>query len=147
MGVSRSAMHWSTAGVAAFGFFAGCAPDESDAGKGIKNDVRGTVSEWAVDVDADGAMAGEVVFTVTNAGSIDHEFLVLKTEIPVGEIPLVDDKFDEAAEGIQLIREIPAFAKGTTEVLTLTLDPGNYQLVCNIAGHYGAGMHTAFVVE
>ena len=25
---------------------------------------------------------------------------------------------------------------------TLTLNPGRYELLCNIAGHYGSGMYT-----
>jgi uncharacterized cupredoxin-like copper-binding protein len=25
---------------------------------------------------------------------------------------------------------------------TITLPPGRYELICNIAGHYGAGMYT-----
>jgi len=31
--------------------------------------------------------------------------------------------------------------------LTVTLDAGQYQLVCNLPGHYQAGMHTTFIVE
>ena len=27
-------------------------------------------------------------------------------------------------------------------VRTVTLTPGRYELLCNIAGHYGAGMYT-----
>jgi uncharacterized cupredoxin-like copper-binding protein len=30
--------------------------------------------------------------------------------------------------------------------LIVTLDSGNYQLVCNLAGHYEAGMHTSVTV-
>lgn len=126
---------------------AGCGKDESDANRGMKNDVEGSVAEWAVEVNAEGAMAGEVTFTIANRGTIDHEFLVVKTDIPVGEIPLVDDRFEEDAEGIEVIDEIPEFPKGETKTLTLDLEPGNYQLVCNIAGHYAAGMHTGFVVQ
>jgi uncharacterized cupredoxin-like copper-binding protein len=31
---------------------------------------------------------------------------------------------------------------GTTGWTTTTLPPGHYELICNIAGHYGAGMYT-----
>ncbi len=126
---------------------AGCAADESDSGRGIKNDVSGSVTEWSVDVDAEGAVAGEVSFSITNRGTIDHEFLVVKTDFPVGEIPLVDNRFEEDAEGIEVIDEIPEFPKGDTKTLTVELAPGNYQFVCNITGHYAAGMHTGFVVQ
>ena len=144
----RSVSRWAAVGVAAVGVFGGgCAADESDSGRGIKNDVSGSVTEWSVEVDAEGAVAGEVTFSITNRGTIDHEFLVVKTDIPVGEIPLVDNRFEEDAEGIEVVDEIPEFPKGETETLTVELAPGNYQFVCNIAGHYAAGMHTGFVVQ
>lgn len=126
---------------------AGCGSDESDAGRGMKNDVTGSVTEWAVEVNAEGAMAGDVTFTITNRGTIDHEFLVVKTDIPDGEIPLVDNRFEEDAEGLEVVDEIPEFPKGETNALTVNLTPGNYQLLCNIEGHYQAGMHTSFVVQ
>jgi uncharacterized cupredoxin-like copper-binding protein len=99
-----------------------------------------------VTVNADSAMAGEVTFTIANDGSIGHEFLVVKTDIEVGKIPLDGDHFPEPAEGLEVIDEIGEFPQGTTESLTLMLEPGKYQLVCNLPGHYAAGMHTGFEV-
>ena len=31
---------------------------------------------------------------------------------------------------------------GSSGWVTLTLAPGHYELVCNLPGHYAAGMHT-----
>lgn len=140
--------HWFAGGLVLVGLVTvGCGSDENDAARGIKNDVSGSVTEWAVEVDAEGAMAGDVTFTIANRGTIDHEFLVVKTDIPDGEIPLVDNRFEEDAEGLEVIDEIPEFPKGETNELTVNLESGNYQLLCNIAGHYQAGMHTSFVVQ
>lgn len=125
---------------------AACGADPSDAGGGTSNTVRGFVTEWSVSVDAGSAMAGEVNFTIANEGSIGHEFLVVKTDIEVGKIPLDGDHFPEPAEGLEVIDEIGEFPQGTTESLTLMLEPGKYQLVCNLPGHYAAGMHTGFEV-
>ena len=125
----------------------GCAPDGDAAMQGLSNTVTGSLKEWEVDVDAGGAMAGPVTFTISNNGTIEHEFLVVKTDIPDGEIPVVDDKFSEEGEGIEVIDEIEGFGKGETGTLTVDLQPGSYQLVCNIASHYAAGMHTTFVVK
>lgn len=129
-----------------FGALVGCAADPSDAGGGTSNAVNGIVKEWAVIVDASSAMAGEVSFTVANQGSIGHEFLVVKTDIEPGKIPLDGDHFPEPAEGLEVIDEIGEFPQGTTESLTLMLEPGRYQLVCNLPGHYAAGMHAGFEV-
>jgi uncharacterized cupredoxin-like copper-binding protein len=84
---------------------------------------------------------------MTNEGTIGHEFLVVKTDIAVGEIPLDGDHFAEPTDGIEVINEIGEFAKGTTESLTVNLTPGTYQLVCNLPDHYEAGMHISFKVE
>lgn len=118
-----------------------------DGGDETSNDLTGTVREWAVEVSASSANAGPVTFTITNEGTIGHEFLVVKTDIADGEIPLDGDHFSEEAGGIEVIDEIGEYAKETTETLTVDLTAGKYQLVCNLPGHYEAGMHTAFTVK
>ena len=109
--------------------------------------ISGEVKEWKVSVDADTVAAGQVTFEITNKGTIGHEFLVVKTDIAPGEIPVDGDHFPEDAEGITVIDEIGEFPAGETKSLVLTLEPGAYQLVCNLPAHYGAGMHTGFIVE
>lgn len=138
----------------------GCAADAPDAGAGSSADpaasgsgtndgnfIGGTLQEWKVSVSPNTATAGEVKFTVSNKGTIGHEFLVVKTDILDGKITLDGDHFAEPSPGLEVIDEIGEFKQGTTELLVLTLEPGNYQLVCNLPGHYAAGMHTSFVVS
>jgi len=126
---------------------AGCGADSNDGANATSNNITGTLHEWVVEVDATTAAAGDVTFTMTNEGTIGHEFLVVKTDIPVGEIPLDGDHFAEPTDGIEVVNEIGEFAKGTTESLTVNLTPGTYQLVCNLPAHYEAGMHISFKVE
>ena len=149
------------AGAALFSIaFAGCAADSNDAagsssldtsvegssGTG-SNSISGTLQEWKVTVSPNMATAGEVTFTIKNNGTIGHEFLVVKTDILDGQIPLDGDHFAEPSPGLEVIDEIGEFPAGTTESLSLALEAGNYQLVCNLPGHYAAGMHTTFVVS
>jgi len=70
----------------------------------------------------------------------------VKTDIEVGKIPLVGERFPEPAEDLEVVDEIGEFPQGTTESLTVMLEPGKYQLVCNLPGHYAAGMHVGFEV-
>jgi uncharacterized cupredoxin-like copper-binding protein len=42
--------------------------------------------------------------------------------------------------------EVEDIAPGKEKVLEVNLKAGNYLLVCNIPGHYAAGMVTPFVV-
>ena len=124
----------------------GCGADSNDGANATSNNITGTLLEWAVKIDATTAVAGDVTFTMTNDGTIGHEFLVVKTDIAVGEIPLDGDHFAEPTDGIEVINEIGEFAKGTTESLTVNLAPGTYQLVCNLPDHYDAGMSISFNV-
>ena len=137
-----------------------CAQDGNDASGSLVVDtsasgsaanevnlIAGTVEEWKVSVAPTAAMAGEVKFTIENNGTIGHEFLVVKTDILDGKITLDGDHFAEPSPGLEVIDEIGEFPAGSTELLVLTLDAGNYQLVCNLPGHYAAGMHTSFVVS
>ena len=122
--------------------------DESQDGDVVSNDITGSVQEWSVGVSAQEAYAGDVNFTMKNAGTIPHEFIVVKTDFKPGEIPLgANNRFDEEGEGVFAVGEIPEWEPGTTGKVTLKLDAGAYQVLCNIAGHYKNGMYKAFTVS
>ena len=113
----------------------------------VSNKITGSVREWQVDISAGKAKAGEVTFAIANFGSIPHEFIVVKTDFKPGEIPLGDNnRFDEEGEGIEAIDEIAEFEVDSAHVLKVNLEPGTYQLLCNIAGHYKNGMYVPFEV-
>ncbi|MCH8949176.1 MAG: hypothetical protein IIB87_02225 [Chloroflexi bacterium] len=66
-------------------------------------------------------------------------------DLPVGS----DDKVNRFAEGIEDLGVIrtDALVPGATVRETFDLPAGNYALICNIPGHYVAGMFTAFVIQ
>jgi uncharacterized cupredoxin-like copper-binding protein len=106
------------------------------------------VYEWGIDVSAKNAKTGEVIFAIANFGSIPHEFIVVKTDFELGKIPLGgNNRFDEEGEGLEVIDEIKEFDVGASKVLTVDLEAGEYQLLCNIEGHYKNGMYTGFTVS
>ena len=133
---------------------AGCAADSGAqsqaAGGGTAIDV--TLQEWSVTPSAASAPAGDVTFTVTNDGPEDiHEFVVLKTDLDPGDLPTDDHgAVTEDGEGIEVVDEIEDIPVGETQELTVTLEAGNYVLLCNIydadedEAHYPMGMRTAF---
>jgi uncharacterized cupredoxin-like copper-binding protein len=108
--------------------------------------ATGELSEWKVDMNRKTAEAGEVTFWIANKGTMSHEFLVVRTDYPDGEIPLDGDHFSEDAEGVTVVDEISEFEAGTIKELTLELEAGSYQLLCNIPNHYRSGMHFPFTV-
>ena len=149
--------HWMAAAAFIAGFaIAGCAADSGAssqaAGGGTTIDV--TLQEWSVNPSPASAPAGEVTFTVTNDGPEDiHEFVVLKTDLDPGDLPTDDHgAVTEDGEGIEVVDEIEDIPVGEAQELTVTLEAGNYVLLCNIysqdedEAHYEQGMRTAFEV-
>jgi len=125
----------------------GAAGGGPDAAPVVSNKITGSVQEWKVNVSAQSAEAGEVIFAMANYGSIQHEFLVTKTSYEAGKIPIgSNNRFDEEDKGLSVIDEIPEWAVNESKVLKVNLEAGTYELLCNIEGHYGNGMHTSFTV-
>ena len=136
--------------VATLGLLAvGCSSDEG----GGSVDV--TLQEFAIIPSTSSVGAGEVTFNVTNEGPEDtHEFVVFDTDLAPDALPTAEDgSVNEEAEGIGVVDEIEDIAVGDSPSLTVSLDPGNYVLVCNIydeteqESHYQEGMRVAFTVE
>ena len=97
----------------------------------------------SMEVLRDSVKHGKVKFIVKNTGSEVHEFVILKTKTKFDELPVNDqDKVSEA----KAVGEIEDIAEGKTKSKTIKLKAGDYVLVCNIAGHYGAGMRAPFTV-
>ena len=98
--------------------------------------------EFALIASARSAPAGAITFVVRNGGKLPHEFVVVKTKVPAAKLPMSGGKASEKGA----VGEIEEFNPGLTKRLTLTLKPGHYVLICNVAGHYSAGQHTDFRV-
>jgi len=131
---------------------ASCGSDPTNMGTEptdlVANKISGSVREWGIDVSAAKAKSGVVIFAIANFGTISHEFIVVKTNFPLGEIPIgKNNRFDEDGEGVEAVDEIAEFEVDTTHVLKVMLEPGAYQLLCNIAGHYKNGMYAALTVS
>ncbi len=70
--------------------------------------------------------AGDVTFSIKNAGTQDHEFKVFKGDQEVGGVA--------------------GFASGLTKDATLTLAAGDYTFVCKLNGHDQLGMKGTLTV-
>ena len=87
--------------------------------------------------------AGEVTFNATNRSTDTiHEMILIKVKDPHQPLPYIaaDNKVDEDAAGH--LGEVSELDPGKSGSLTLKLDPGTYLLLCNVPGHYMAGMWT-----
>jgi uncharacterized cupredoxin-like copper-binding protein len=87
--------------------------------------------------------AGKVTFAAKNAGDEEHEMVVVRTDKAAGSLAGGKDEASEAGA----VGEIPEFDAGRTERKAFNLKPGRYVLLCNVPGHYKAGMYTTFTVR
>jgi uncharacterized cupredoxin-like copper-binding protein len=106
-------------------------------------------------VDTASVPHGTVSFVATNLGSINHELVILP--LPANQIVgtrslRADSTVDESASIGEASNTCAAgtgegIAPASSSWTTLTLAPGRYELVCNIPGHYAAGMYTQLTVR
>jgi uncharacterized cupredoxin-like copper-binding protein len=115
-----------------------------------ENEVHLHESEYAIEGETDeipSPAAGEVVFEIHNDGELEHDFLVIKTDLAEGELPLSGEQVDVNATGVEVIDQLTAIPPEEAQVLSVDLEAGNYVLICNIVGHYELGMHTTLTVQ
>ncbi len=98
--------------------------------------------------------SGQVSFRVVNAGAWVHELAVLPLAPgqDAGQRPIgPDNEVDESAALGLAARtcdtgEGDGIVPGGIGWATATLPPGRYELICNLGGHYWAGMYTELTV-
>ncbi len=110
------------------------------------------LSTYNITLAKSSASAGEVTFHVHNdATDLTHEFVIFKTDLPQDQLPLTSEGIvDEEGSGLTVVDEVEDIEPGMSADLTVTLEPGNYVLLCNIDSdemHYQHGMHVAFTVN
>jgi uncharacterized cupredoxin-like copper-binding protein len=101
-----------------------------------------TLKEYSIAPKPSEVAAGRVAFKVQNAGSIKHEFVVLRTNKKASEL-LKGNEADEAGN----VGEIGNLNPGQTKTLSLNLKAGHYALICNLPGHYKLGQHADLTVR
>ena len=82
--------------------------------------------------------AGEVTFAVSNDGATTHG-MALAVQPVTAEGGMLDES--------TLLGKGGELASGESETVTVELEPGSYELVCFVPGHYAAGQKLAFTVK
>ncbi len=113
--------------------------------------VNVALKEFSVTPDVDSVAAGVVTFHVSNTGTVTHEFLVIKTDLAPDALPTeANGSYQEDGPGTEVVDEISGISPGRSSNLTLTLEAGNYVLICNMVNqgisHYAQGMRVGFTV-
>jgi len=107
--------------------------------------VPAQLTEMAIALPSTSVPAGVVTFDITNAGTVEHEFVIIATDLPVDQLPVKDGVVDESQ--VQVLQRAGPIPPGAATSLAVDLAPGRYVVICNIPGHYLAGMRTELTVS
>lgn len=114
-----------------------------DDGDGDAIDV--TLVDDGVTLSETEVSSGTLTFHTTNDGTQTHEIEVFEGEKDPATLPIEDHVAD--TEGWTLIDEIEDITPGASADLTLDLEAGTYQVVCNLPGHFENGMYSTLTVS
>jgi uncharacterized cupredoxin-like copper-binding protein len=119
---------------------AGCAGGAAESGRV----VNVTVGDFRIKAPKHVA-AGQIDFVVDNKGPDEHEFIVIRASRPLS---LRGDGItaDESAFEKRTVGALEPGPPGGVRHLHLTLSPGEYELICNMSGHFLGGMHARIAV-
>ncbi|AVA25346.1 plastocyanin/azurin family copper-binding protein [Rhizobium sp. NXC24] len=102
----------------------------------------------AIKLDTTSVKAGLVTFAVHNeAASEEHEMVLVKLKSADEKIPLNKNKDRVEEKKLKSLGEVEDLNPGANGELKADLKPGSYLLLCNIKGHYSAGMHARLTVN
>lgn len=91
--------------------------------------------------------AGETIFQVHNdAMTEEHEMVLVKLKSADQKIDVVAAKHRIDEKQLKSLGEVSELKPGADGKLKAKLAPGAYLLLCNIKGHYEAGMHATLTV-
>jgi uncharacterized cupredoxin-like copper-binding protein len=121
------------------------ATSTTPSGPPLKN-VAMTMTDFKFTPDTVTAAAGDVTFKQTNAGGIEHEFVLLKTDAAADSFPVKNGRMDEDTAG-KAMGEVEVKPGKTKTLVIKDLKPGKYVFVCNLAGHYAGGMYGSMTVQ
>jgi uncharacterized cupredoxin-like copper-binding protein len=88
--------------------------------------------------------AGDVELELRNDGPVTHELIVVRGRR--SHLPLRLDGLTVDEDALPESGVVEGAGPGSVSRLRLHLRPGRYQLFCNMAGHFLAGMHAELVV-
>ena len=132
----RAALVLVVSGLVLSGCWGGAGDDRvtgSAAAPTPQDELQVTAKEFEFSSRAWAVPAGSFSVEFTNRGTIEHEWAVLRRGITLRDQRSLREEM--------VLFEVEAVPEGTTHVQRFTLrEPGHYQVVCALEGHFDAGM-------
>jgi uncharacterized cupredoxin-like copper-binding protein len=109
--------------------------------------VGAKLTDSSIELDRSVTFPGDNTFDITNSGSKEHDFIILKTDIAPGQLPTKNDKVDTGASGVDKVDSKTNIGAGKTATLKAdSLTSGKYVVISNHSGDYAAGMYAGFTI-
>jgi len=108
-----------------------------------------SLREFSIGASSTAVTPGIKTLQITNAGTIQHELLVFRSDLPPASYPIDPSTGDinEDAAGITKVSDGDNLDPGGSQSRAVDLSqPGTYTFVCNLPGHFRSGMVTTFTV-
>jgi uncharacterized cupredoxin-like copper-binding protein len=121
---------------------ASCSGSGGDANAG--SGTGATLKDFAITFESENVSAGSTTFDIVNDGPSSHEFEVFRTDLAADALPVEGSTV--ADDQLELVDEAEDIAPGTSTSLTVELTAAHYVAICNVSGHYEAGMHADITV-
>jgi uncharacterized cupredoxin-like copper-binding protein len=108
---------------------------------------RGMMGGMSIRTNTASVKAGKITFDVTNLSrSILHEMIVVAVDNPNAPLPYDYNTGQIPEKQVKMLGETEEMQPNAEKTITLDLKPGSYLLICNVPGHYAAGMWTPLTV-
>ncbi len=118
------------------------APPEVDITKG---QVRADMREYSMGLTANEVRAGTVTFVARDVGTVQHELVVIRTDLAVDKLAIDAQKQTASEQG--KVDGVGPIDPGKTMNLRVELPPGHYVVICNVPTHYQLGMRAELTVR
>lgn len=110
----------------------------SGGGGKSSSSVDVTLKEWEISVQPAEVKAGTVRFSIDNSGSRVHQFVVVKSDLPPGQLPTTPDNLADLSK-LNVNGSVEEIQPGASAELELDLFPGKYVLIDNLVDRNGSG--------
>ena len=106
--------------------------------------------EFVIAPEKTRARPGNVIFQVRNAGEITHQFLVIRSDLPIAQLPRKPGEAGVDETQLDVVGRIEAIAPGEGAEVSVPVETGKYVMICNLysegESHYLTGMYRLFEV-
>jgi uncharacterized cupredoxin-like copper-binding protein len=115
---------------------------------GAVAEVRVEAKDFTLTLSASTWPAGAVRIRFDNRGPDTHELLMFETGRPAATLPMRLDgsSVDEDSPRLIQVLDEQGTPPGESQTVTVNLAPGHYVVLCNMSGHYMAGMREEVTV-